>query len=219
MDIGVIGAGSVGGNLVRRLTKAGHHVSVANSRGPDTLKDLAAETGADAVDIMDAPEGADLLIISIPEKNVPDLPPRLLDHLPDDAPVVDTGNYYPRQRDGRIDEIEDGLTESRWVEKQIHHPVIKAFNGVLAPALLTEARPAGDPKRLGVAVAGDDPAAKQKVMTLIDELGFDPVDAGDIEHSWRQQPGTPWYCKGLNADGVRKALAESSSERLADFHA
>jgi 8-hydroxy-5-deazaflavin:NADPH oxidoreductase len=209
----------VGGRLVRRLTEVGHHVSVANSRGPDTLKELAAETGARAVDIMDVPQGVDLLIISIPEKNIPDLPPRLLDELPADTPVVDTGNYYPRNRDGRIDEIEDGLTESRWVEKQIHHPVIKAFNGVLAPALIDEARPAGDPKRLGVAVAGDDQAEKQRVMTLIDELGFDPVDAGDIEHSWRQQPGTPWYCKGLNAEGVRHALAETSPERPAEFHA
>jgi predicted dinucleotide-binding enzyme len=219
MDIGVIGAGNVGGNLVRRLTKAGHHVSVANSRGPDTLKDLVAETGADAVDVMDVPQGADLLIISIPEKNVPDLPPRLLDELPADSPVVDTGNYYPRHRDGRIDDIESGMTESRWVEKQIHHPVIKAFNGVLAPAIIEDARPAGDPRRLGVAVAGDDIGAKQKVMDLIDELGFDPVDAGDIDQSWRQQPGTPWYCKGFNAECVRKALEESSPERPAEFHA
>lgn len=219
MKVAVVGAGKVGGNLVRRLSGLGHQVTVANSRGPEALADLAGETGARPATVAEVAQGADMVIISVPERSVPDLPDGFLDPLAAGAPVIDTGNYYPRDRDGRIDEIEDGLVESRWVERQIGHPVVKAFNGVLAPALVEEPRPAGDPSRLGVAVAADDPGAKHKVMSLVDELGFDPVDGGGIDDSWRQQPGTPWYAQGLNADRVRQALADASPQLPAEFSA
>lgn len=219
MKIGIIGAGNIGGNLTRRLTALGHDVSVANSRGPATLTDLAEETGATPVEVAEVAWGAELVVVSIPEKDVPDLPAGVLDSISAGAPVVDTGNYYPKDRDGRIDAIESGLPESRWVEQQLGHPVVKAFNGVLAQKLLDAAKPAGDPGRLGVAVAGDDETAKGKVMRLADELGFEPVDAGGLDESWRQQPGTPWYAKGLDADGVRRALAEASPQRPPEFTA
>lgn len=219
MKIGIIGAGNIGGNLTRRLTALGHDVSVANSRGPATLTDLAEETGATPVEVAEVARGAELVVVSIPEKDVPDLPAGVLDGISAGAPVVDTGNYYPKDRDGRIDAIESGLPESRWVEQQLGHPVVKAFNGVLAQKLLDAAKPAGDPGRLGVAVAGDDETAKGKVMRLADELGFEPVDAGGLDESWRQQPGTPWYAKGLDADGVRRALAEASPQRPPEFTA
>lgn len=219
MKLAVVGAGNVGGNLVRRLSDLGHEVRVANSRGPDSLSDLSAETGARPATVEEVAQGAEMVIISVPEKSVPELPDAFCASLRADTPVIDTGNYYPTQRDGRIDDIEGGLPESRWVERQIGHPVIKAFNGILATALVDEPRPSGDPARLGVAVAGDDPAAKEAVMHLVDELGFDPVDDGGIDDSWRQQPGTPWYGKGLNADGVRRALAEASPQRPAAFSA
>src|SRR3978361_2338757 len=129
MKIGIIGAGNIGGTLTRRLTTLGHEVSVANSRGPETLADLAGETGASAVPVSEAAQGKDLVVVTIPQVKVPDLP----DGLFADAAatvVVDTGNYYPQQRDGRIDGIENGTPESRWVEQQIGHPVVKAFNNV-----------------------------------------------------------------------------------------
>ncbi len=125
MKIGIIGAGQIGGTLTRRLTALGHKVFVANSRGPETLSDLAAETGATAVSVPEAVRGVDLIVVTIPQKNIPNLPAGLFADTPDRVVVVDTGNYYPRQRDGRIEAIEAGLPESRWVEQQLGRPVIK----------------------------------------------------------------------------------------------
>jgi predicted dinucleotide-binding enzyme len=215
--IGIIGAGNIGGNLTRRFSALGHEVRVANSRGPETLKDLAEETGAVAVAVGEAAEDADLVVVTIPEKAVPSLTKETLEARRPGAPVVDTGNYYPKQRDGRIPEIEDGMTESRWVSQQLGVVVVKAFNGIYAEHLITRAQPSGEPGRIALPVAGDDPAAKAKVMDLVDELGFDPVDAGGIDESWRQQPGTPVYGADLDAQGVRAALAAASPERSPDW--
>ncbi|MGW2486723.1 NADPH-dependent F420 reductase [Streptomyces sp. NPDC001606] len=218
MKIGIIGAGNIGGNLTRRLTALGHEVSVANSRGPETLRELAEETGARAVHATEAAKGAEVVVVTVPLKAVPDLPAGLLDGAAEGAAVIDTGNYYPQQRDGRIAAIEDdGLTESRWTEQHLGHPVIKAFNGTYAQDILDRHRPAGDPERIALPVAGDDQAAKAKVRALIDELGFDTVDAGGIDDSWRQQPGTPVYGLRAGEAEVRKALADASPERPADF--
>ena len=219
MKISIIGAGHIGGTLTRRLRSLGHEVRVANSRGPDSLQDLAKETGAEAVEAPDAPKGADLVIVTIPEKNIPNLPKDLFANAPKDLVVVDTGNYYPRQRDGRIAEIEDGLPESQWVERRLRRPVIKAFNNIYARHLLENGQPKGSPSRIALPVGGDDPKAKAVVMRLIDDLGFDPVDAGGLDESWRQQPGTPVYTTDYNAEGVRGALAAAHRERTDDWKA
>jgi predicted dinucleotide-binding enzyme len=219
MKIGIIGAGNIGGNLTRRLTALGHDVSVANSRGPHTLTALADETGATPVPVEEAARGAEVVVVAIPVKAVPDLPTGLFDEAVEGVAVIDTGNYYPR-RDGKIAEIEDeGLTESRWTERQLGHPVIKAFNGTYAQDILDRARPADGPDRMALPVAGDDEAAKRKVRALIDELGFDTVDAGGLDDSWRQQPGTPVYGLRAGVDEVTKALAEASPERGPEFRA
>jgi len=219
MKIGIIGAGNIGGNLTRRFTAAGHDVAVANSRGPQTLADLAVETGARAVAVEEAADGAELVVVTIPEKNVPTLPKGVLDGAAAGAVVVDTGNYYPQQRDGRIDAIEDGTPESVWVSEQLGQPVVKAFNNIFAQHLLDRGQPAGTPGRVALPVAGDDDSAKRKVIALMGEIGFDGIDAGSLAESWRQQPGTPVYTADLDADAVRKALAEASPERPADFRA
>ncbi|MEH0626126.1 NADPH-dependent F420 reductase [Streptomyces stelliscabiei] len=218
MKIGIIGAGNIGGNLTRRLTALGHEVSVANSRGPQTLTALAEETGATPVTVEEAARGAEVVVITIPLKAVPDLPSGLLDAAADGVAVIDTGNYYPRQRDGRIAAIEDdGLTESRWTEQHLGHPVVKAFNGTYAQDILDRHRPAGAPDRVALPVAGDDETAKAKIRALIDELGFDTVDAGGLDDSWRQQPDTPVYGLRGDTEAVTKALAEASPERTPDF--
>ncbi len=217
MRIGIIGAGNIGGNLTRRLTALGHQVSVANSRNPDTLGDLAAETGAVAVPAAHAAAGADVVVVTIPLKAVPDLPDGLLDGAADDVVVIDTCNYYPQQRDGRIAEIEDGMTESRWVEEQLGVSVVKAFNGIYADRLLARGLPVGTEGRIALPVAGDDAAAKAVVMALVDSLGFDPVDGGGLDDSWRQQPGTPVYGTDFDAEGVRRALAETAPGRGPDW--
>jgi predicted dinucleotide-binding enzyme len=219
MDIGIIGAGQIGGSLTRLLTPLGHTVRVSNSRDPETLSDLAAETGATAVWAKDAPVDADLVIVSIPQKNVVDLAPGIVATAKPGAPVIETNNYYPRQRDGRIEAIEAGMPESVWVSEQLGVPVFKVFNGIYWKTLLGGALPPGSPGRIALPVAGDDPAGKQIVLDLVDELGFDPVDAGTLAESWRQQPGTPVYAADLDAEAAARALAEASPERTDDFRA
>ena len=168
MKIGIIGAGHIGGVLARRLKQLGHDVTVANSRGPETLKGLAMETGARAGTVTEAARDKDVVIVTIPEKSVPELPKGLFDN--SHAVVVDTGNYYP-QRDGRIGAIESGTAESRWVSQQLGRPVVKAFNTIQFSHLQQSGRPAGDRERIALPVAGDDPNAKAVVSHLIDELG------------------------------------------------
>jgi predicted dinucleotide-binding enzyme len=219
MKIGIIGAGHIGGTLTRRLTTLGHQVSVANSRGPETLADLAAETGARPVSVAEAAQSGEVVIVTIPEKNIPELPRDLFAAAADNVAIVDTGNYYPRQRDGRIDAIEAGMAESRWVAQQLNRPVVKAFNNIYAQHLMELGRPKGTPGRIALPVAGDDPAAKTVVLQLLDELGFDGVDAGNLDESWRQQPGTPVYGTDFDSDGVRRALSEASKERKPQWKA
>jgi predicted dinucleotide-binding enzyme len=217
MKIGIIGAGQIGGTLTRRLTTLGHDVLVANSRGPETLGNLASETGAKAVSVKDAARDVDLVVVTIPQKHVADLPKDLFGDTPTQTVVIDTGNYYPRERDGRIEPIEAGTLESRWVEQQLGRPVIKVFNNIYAKHLLELGQPAGTPGRIALPVSGDDAAAKAVVLALVDELGFDAVDVGSLDESWRQQPGSPVYAKDFDADGVRRALAEASRERTSQW--
>jgi predicted dinucleotide-binding enzyme len=219
MNIGIIGAGHIGGALTRRLSELGHKVFVANSRGPESLAGLARETGATPVSIHEAARSGEIVIVTIPEKNIAELPRDLFDGVADDVIVIDTGNYYPQQRDGRIDAIEEGTIESQWVSQQLGRPVVKTFNNIYAEHLLRKGQPAGSPGRIALPVAGDDTKAKEKVIKLLDELGFDGVDAGPIEESWKQQPGTPVYATDYDADGVKKALSQASKERTPEWRA
>jgi predicted dinucleotide-binding enzyme len=219
MNIGIIGAGNIGGNLTRRFQELGHKVLVANSRGPESLAGLAAETGATPVTVEEAARSGEVVVVTIPQKNIPSLPRDLFAGVPDSVVVVDTGNYYPQQRDGRIAGIEDGMVESRWVSQQLGRPVVKAFNNIYAEHLLKLGKPAGSPGRIALPVAGDDERAKSVVLKLVDELGFDAVDAGGLDDSWRQQPATPVYAADFDAEGVRRALASASKDRRPEWRA
>jgi len=218
MRIGIIGAGNIGGNLARRFAQLGHEVFIANSRGPETLREFARETGAKPVTPAEAARKGEVVIVTIPEKNIPKLPDDLFADTPQNAVIVDTGNYYPR-RDGQISEIESGVTESRWVSSQLGRPVVKAFNNIYAQHLLERGKPHGTAGRIALPVAGDDKRAKEIVIKLLDELGFDGVDAGGLDDSWRQQPGSPVYGTDFDAEGVKEALAKASPERPKDFRA
>jgi 8-hydroxy-5-deazaflavin:NADPH oxidoreductase len=219
MEIGIIGAGHIGGSLTRRLAGLGHVVRVSNSRAPETLADLAAETGATAVWAGQAATDAELVIVSIPEKNVVDLAPGIVAGAKPGAPVIEKNNYYPRERDGLIAEIEAGTPESVWVSEQLGVPVFKVFNGIFWKHLLEGGLPRGSAGRIALPIAGDDAAGKQIVSDLVDALGFDPVDGGTLAESWRQQPGTPVYGADLDAEGVVRALAAASPERQDAFRA
>ncbi|MFN3653185.1 MAG: NADPH-dependent F420 reductase [Armatimonadota bacterium] len=216
MEIGIIGSGQIGSTLARQLTALGHRVLVANSRGPDSLAALAAETGATAATVEQAARAHDVVIVAIPEKAVPELPRDLFTTT--SAVVVDTGNYYP-SRDGRIAEIENGLTDSEWVSTVLGRPVTKAFNNIGAGSLATRGVPAGTPGRVCLPVAGDDRRAKQVVLGLLETLGSDGLDSGRLADSWRQQPGTPAYCQDLNAARLAAALAQADPAQTARYRA
>ena len=219
MRIGILGAGSMGRILALHLARLGHHVSIANSRGPESLTALAAGIGAAPVSVADAARSGDLVFLAIPTKAVADLPRGLFANAAESVAVIDIGNYHPELRDGRIDAIDRGMLDSQWVAQQIGRPVIKAFNNIFARSLLEKGAPRGAAGRIALPVAGDASDAKVAVLRLVDELGFDPVDAGDLENSWRQQPGTPAYCRDLEAAALRRALAEADRSRIAEYRA
>jgi predicted dinucleotide-binding enzyme len=219
MRIGIIGAGSMGRILARHLAKGGHHVSIANSRGPESLTALAAEIGATPVSVVDAARAGEIVILAIPTKAVGDLPRALFANAPGSVVVIDIGNYHPELRDGRIAAIDRGVLDSQWVAQQIGRPVIKAFNNIFAKSLLENGVPRGTKGRIALPVAGDSSGAKATVLRLVDDLGFDPVDGGDLDNSWRQQPGTPAYCRDLEAGALRRALAEADRSRIAEYRA
>src|SRR5712672_214233 len=171
MNNGVIGTGDIGAVIVKKLRDAGYPVKMANSKGPESLKDLAAKTGAIPVSVEEVVQGVDILFLVLPQKAFPVLPKGLLNKAQQETIVIDVGNYYPR-RDGRIDEIESGLTESAWVEKQIGRPVVKVLNSIVYKAFAEAARPTGSKDRVALPISGDDPRAKQIVAQLIDRFGF-----------------------------------------------
>lgn len=182
---------------------------MANSRGPESLGDLAAEIGARPATVEDAARSGQVVVVAVPLKAVPDLPPEPFGG----KVVVDANNYYP-QRDGHIAELDAGTPSSRWVARHFAGAsVVKVFNTIQARKLLEEGKPAGTPGRIALPVAGDDPDVKRTVMALIEELGFDPVDSGGLDDSWRQQPGTPVYGQDLDAQATRDALSAATQQR------
>jgi 8-hydroxy-5-deazaflavin:NADPH oxidoreductase len=204
--IGFIGAGNIGQAVARLALEHGYDVVLSNSRGPETLDDVVARLGPNAE--ADTAEGAaargDIVVVTIPLKAYRDVPVEPLAG----KVVIDTNNYYP-QRDGRIEELEDGSTTSSSL-LQRHLPdshVVKAFNHIMSAHLLEHAQAAGTADRRALAIAGDDADAKATVGRLIDELGFDVVDIGTLAESWRIQPDTPGYGPRLDAEGLRAALA------------
>ncbi|GGC74075.1 3-hydroxyisobutyrate dehydrogenase [Pedobacter quisquiliarum] len=216
MKIGIIGSGNIGTALVHHLTRLGHEVKIANSRGPETLQEIAAETGATAVTAEQAASAEDLVIITIPEKAIPELPISVLSA--SKAVIVDTGNYYPT-RDGNLEDIAAGTPDSTWVASVIGHPVVKAFNNIFAASLAEKGTPAGTQDRIALSVAGDDESQKQVVMQLIDDIGFDAIDGGQLSESWRQEPGTPAYCHDLDKAALKAALESADLSKRAENRA
>lgn len=219
MRIGIIGTGSMGATLARHLAKLGHHVSIENSRGPESLTALAAGIGATPVSVVDAAKTGEIVILAIPTKAVADLPPGLFANVPSRVVVIDIGNYHSELRDGCIDAIDRGMPDSQRVAQQIGYPVIKAFNNIFARNLREKGVPRGARGRIALSVCGDSSHAKAAVLRLVDDLGFEPVDGGVLDDPWRQQPGTPAYCRDLEAAALRRALAEADRSRIAEYRA
>lgn len=213
MKIGIIGAGQIGGTLIRQYTKAGHSVKMANASGIGKLKSLAQETGASAVALTGAVTDVDVIVISIPMMAIPKLPKELFNNVSASTTIIDTGNYYPI-RDGKIEDIENGMPESVWVANQIQQPVIKAYNNILAGSLVCSGLAKGDPARLALPVSGDSKQSKDLVAALVNDSGFDTLDGGSLQDSWRQQPGSPVYCTDLTLPQLEKSIIKAKKELL-----
>jgi hypothetical protein len=212
MTIGLIGAGHIGSQLARLAVSHGHQVLLSNSRGPETLADVIQELGplATAVQPEEAARGGDLVIVTIPLKNIDQVPVAALAG----KVVIDTNNYYP-QRDGHIPELDDESTTTAELlqAKLPKSKVVKAFNHIAAAALTADANPAGTPNRRALVIAGDDADGKAQVRALIDEFGFDVVDAGPLSEGWRIQRDTPGYGPRRTADQIRGDLAMAKRYR------
>jgi predicted dinucleotide-binding enzyme len=214
MTIGLIGAGHIGSQVARLAIANGHDVVISNSRGPETLADLVAELGpkARAASAVDAAKAGDLVVVTVPLKNYRDVPVEPLAG----KVVIDTNNYYP-ERDGHIPELDNESTTTAEL-LQAHLPaskVVKAFNHIYAAQITTDGRPAGTPGRRALVVAGDDAGAKATVTALLDQFGFDTVDAGPLAEGWRIQRDTPGYGPRRTADELRKDLA--AAKRYAEM--
>jgi predicted dinucleotide-binding enzyme len=213
MKIGIIGAGQIGGTLIRRYTNAGHSVKMTNSSGPGKLKNLALETGALPVTPEEVVKDVDVIIITIPSIGILNLPQDLFKNTPANTAIIDTCNYYPI-RDGLIEEIEKGMLESVWVSNHIQRSVIKVYNSIFSGSLIDSALPQGASSRLALPVSGDDKNSKELVSILVNDSGFDSLDAGSLQDSWRQQPGSPVYCTDLTLPQLKKSLAKARKELL-----
>jgi 8-hydroxy-5-deazaflavin:NADPH oxidoreductase len=204
--LGLIGAGHIGSQLARLAVAHGYDVVVSNSRAPETLRPLVDELGqhARAGTPAQAAEAGDIVVVTIPLKNIGDVPVAPLAG----KIVIDTNNYYP-QRDGHIQELDDErTTTSELLQRRLpSSKVVKAFNHIYAAALTTDGQRAGTPNRRALAIAGNDATAKAAVAGLIDQFGFDVVDMGPLAESWRIQRDTPGYGPRRTADELRRDLA------------
>lgn len=210
--IGLIGAGHIGSQLARLAIRNGYDVVLSNSRGPDTLSALVEELGprARAATPHEAARAGDIVVVTIPLKNIGSVPVEPLAG----KVVIDTNNYYP-QRDGRIPELEDeSTTTSELLQKHLpKSKVVKAFNHIYAQELTTHGQPHGTPNRRALVIAGDDESSKTTVSRLIDQLGFDTVDAGPLKEGWRIQRDTPGYGPRRTASELRNDLAAAKRYR------
>ncbi|MCM3724259.1 NAD(P)-binding domain-containing protein [Neobacillus cucumis] len=209
MRFGIIGAGPIGSIISKKLVKIGYDVKIADARGIERLE--GKEFAGTPVRVEDVIKNIEVLIISLPIKAMPSIRD-IINQVGEEVIIVDTSNYYPF-RDGKIEEIENGMVESVWVSNQLGRPIIKAFNNLLAHTLENGGTPEGTSGRIAIAIAGNDLSQKQVILDLVNELGFDTVDSGSLSDSWKQQPGTPAYCTELTKDELTKALKKANKEK------
>jgi 8-hydroxy-5-deazaflavin:NADPH oxidoreductase len=212
MKIGILGTGNIGKTLVTTLSRAGHEVKVANSRGPETINAELLSSGARAVTTEEALADVEVVILSIPLNRIRDIAP-LIARLPEETVVIDTSNYYPF-RDGKIDAIESGQVESLWVAEQLGRPIAKAWNAIGSASFAKKGKPRRAPGRIAIPVAADRDRDRDITMVLVNDSGLDAFAAGSLADSWRQQPGAPVYCTDLTHDEIGAALEAAQKDRL-----
>lgn len=209
MRIGIIGAGFIGRAVGRLAVRRGHEVMLSNSRGPQTLHSAAISVGCSVGTVEEAARFGDVVLLAVLFGNIRSIPAHLLDG----RIVMDANNYYP-QRDGAFPELDSGATTTSELVAShfLGARVVKAFNAILERDIEKDARPAGAPDRRALPIAGDDPEALRVVGALIDQLGFDVVDAGPLAEGRRFQRARPAYCIALDVAGLRAALADTGPD-------
>jgi 8-hydroxy-5-deazaflavin:NADPH oxidoreductase len=209
MKIGIIGAGNIGGIAARLFVDAGHEVAISNSRGPESLREQAAELGAraHAATVEEAARFGEVILLSIPFGKFKELPAAAFNG----KIVIDSNNYYP-QRDGHFTDLEKGkTTSSELLSIYLHGArIVKGFNTIWVQHLKIQGNTALPPnERRAIFIAGDDPDAKKAVAKLIDDIGFAAVDTGSLnEGGKKQQPGSAVYNKTLTAREALRILNE-----------
>jgi predicted dinucleotide-binding enzyme len=204
MRIGVIGAGNIGRALTRAAVASGHQVMLANSRGPESLRQAAADLRCEAGTVSQAAAFGDLVILAIPFRAIDQLATADFEG----KIVLDANNYYPL-RDGAIEalDIQQATTSGLLQRRLPGARVVKFFNAIMQDEIREHAKPAGAPDRRALPIAGDDLEARRIAAKLVDEFGFDPVDAGSLEEGWRFERAMPAYCIPLDSAHLRTALA------------
>ncbi len=204
MKIGVIGAGFIGRLIAIHAVRNGHEVMISNSRGPDTLRSAVAAIKCKSGFAEDAAKFGDVVFLAVPFSNYRSLPVQALA----DKIVVDANNYYP-DRDGPILELDKGeATTSELTAAHLKNSiVVKAFNAIMANDLEKDGLPPGSENRRALPMAGDDEAAKATVAQLMDQFGFDAVDAGGLSEGWRFERARPAYCIPFKRDELAAVLA------------
>jgi 8-hydroxy-5-deazaflavin:NADPH oxidoreductase len=217
--VGFIGSGRIGSTVARLSVAAGYQVVLSNSRGPETLKDLAEELGplARAGTGQEAATAGDLVVVAIPMHAYASMPAGPLAG----KPVIDANNYYAA-RDGQYAELDSGsVTSSELLQRHLPESfVVKVFNNIFFKHLGSLGRPAGAADRSFLPIAGDDPQAKAAVTAFLGAIGYGAVDAGPLAEGWRQEPGQPVYGAPYGSyqdeagtpagvDTIRAALAEA----------
>jgi predicted dinucleotide-binding enzyme len=186
---------------------------MTNASGIEKLKSLALETGASAVALAEVITDVDVIVITIPLIGILALPQHLFKNTSANTTIIDTCNYYPI-RDGRIEDIENGMPESVWVSNQLQRPVIKAYNNIFYRSLVHSGLPKSAASRLALPISGDDKQSKDLVSILVDDSGFDSLYCGSLQDSWRQQPGSPVYCTDLTLPQLKKSIEKARKELL-----
>lgn len=215
--IGIIGAGEVGSQIARAAIACGYNVVIANSRGPETLKDLIDELGtaARAETAAGAAAAGDVVVVAVPLKMVNDMPAsELVGKI-----VIDTNNYMA-WRDGQFPIVDSG-------EKTVHElrqeqlpgaKVVKAFTHIQAPRLTTWGRSAGSSERLALSASSDFPEAVEFVTRLYDQFGFDTVDHSPLSESWRSAPGQPAWKQERQTESELRANLNRARRMVPSGH-
>jgi predicted dinucleotide-binding enzyme len=215
MKIGIIGAGLIGRILAKKFSDAAHQVKLADRKSVVAIQAVADLACVEAVEMEDVFTDIDVLVIAIPLMAIPSLAQTLQEKLEANVVIIETTNYWPH-RDAKIEALENGTVNSVWVQQQLGRTIVKAFSNIGAYSLLTEGKPKSSKDRIAIAVSADVQSETDLVMGLVDDAGFDALDAGPLEDSWRQQACGPAYCTDLPLDQLVKARQSTVRETLAE---